>query len=176
MHRRELLRLLDAYGVDDDVELRALERLRGFVEAEPRCFERSLESGHVTGSAWIVCPSRRRVLLTHHRKLERWLQLGGHCDGDADVRAVALREAREESGLDQLRLVEAGIFDVDVHEIAARPGEAAHFHYDVRFLLEADPGAPLVVSVESRALVWVELERVPSLSTDASVMRMAAKT
>ena len=176
MHRRELLRLLDAHVVVDDHERHALERLRRFVEAEPRCFERSLESGHVTGSAWIVCPSRRRVLLTHHRKLELWLQLGGHCDGDADVCAVALREAHEESGLDVLRLLHGGIFDVDVHEIPARPGEPAHFHYDVRFLLEADPKAPLIVSVESRALAWVELGRVPSLSTDASVMRMAAKT
>jgi len=150
--------------------------MREFVATEPHCFERSLALGHVTGSAWIVCPLRRRVLLTHHRKLELWLQLGGHCDGDPDVRAVALREAHEESGLETLEVLGTGVFDVDVHEIPARPGEPAHLHYDARFLLAADPEARLVVSDESRALAWVELERVSSLSTDASVIRMVEKT
>ena len=176
MHRRLLQRLLKAHSAVDDDERHALERMKRFVEAEPDCFERSFEPGHVTGSAWIVSPSRRGVLLTHHRKLDLWLQLGGHCDGDPDVRAVSLREAHEESGLDELRVVDEAVFDVDVHEIPVRPGEPAHFHYDVRFLLEADPEAPLVVSAESRALAWVELERVATLSTDASVLRMAAKT
>ena len=153
-----------------------MERMRTFVAAESRCFERSLEIGHVTGSAWIVCPERRRVLLTHHRKLDMWLQLGGHCDGDPDVRAVALREAHEESGLDRLVVVGAGLFDVDVHAIPARPGEPAHHHYDARILLEADPDAPLVVSSESKALAWVPLDELGGSATDASVLRMAAKT
>lgn len=176
MHRRQLLDLLAAHVASDEHELLARERTRAFVAAEPRCFERALEKGHVTGSAWIVCPWRRRTLLTHHRKLGLWLQPGGHCDGESDVRAVALREAHEESGLDALRVVGGGVFDVDVHEIPARSDEPAHLHYDIRFLLEADPDAPLIVSAESRAVLWVEIDRLASLATDASVLRMAAKT
>ena len=83
-----------------------------FVRAHPDCLARTCAPGHLTGSAWIVSPDRRRTLLTHHRKLGKWLQLGGHADGDADLLAVALREAREESGLRGLRVVDASLFPV----------------------------------------------------------------
>lgn len=150
--------------------------LRQFVETEPRCFERGLLSGHVTGSSWIVDRERQHVLLTHHRKLNRWLQLGGHADGDPDIHRVALREAREESGLGELRPVTEGLFDVDVHAIPARGDEPRHLHYDVRVLLEADRGAPLVISEESHDLAWVALEDVARLGADSSVLRMVEKT
>ena len=77
-----------------------------------------------------------RVLLAHHRELERWLQPSGHSDGDPDTLAVAMREAREESGLD-VRALDNAIFDIDVHRIPARGREPAHFHFDVRFLVQA---------------------------------------
>ena len=109
-------------------------------------------------------PARTRCLLTHHRKLERWLQLGGHADGQGDVLAT-LRCARRgrSPGLTSLRAVSPGVFDCDVHEIPARGAEPAHFHYDVRFLLEADAGEPLVVSDESKELAWVALDDVAAL-------------
>ena len=176
VHRRPFLELLGAHTAADDHERAALERLLGFVESEPRCFERNLRTGHVTASAWIVSPDRSQVLLTHHRKLDFWLQLGGHCDGDPDVRAVALREAHEESGLSDLRVLDDALFDVDVHRIPARGDEPQHFHYDARFLIEADPSESLVVSPESKALAWVKLDALPGVSTDLSVTRMAEKT
>ena len=176
MHRRPLLSLLDAYqpaGADDAA---ARDRIAAFVREHADCFERSLLVGHVTGSAWIVDASRTRCLLTHHRKLERWLQLGGHADGQTDVLKVAMREAREESGLASLRVVSASVFDCDVHWIPARGAEPGHSHHDVRFLLEADPAESLVVSEESKELAWVALGEVAALGADESVLRMVAKT
>jgi 8-oxo-dGTP pyrophosphatase MutT (NUDIX family) len=174
--RRALVAALEAHHPFDAAEAEASARIRAFVGDHPDCFRRELEIGHITGSAWVLDRERRRVLLTHHGKLGLWLQLGGHADGDPDPAAVALREAREESGLDDVRLISRTVFDVDVHRIPARPGEPEHDHYDVRYACEADAAAPLLVSAESKALRWIELERVGELSADASVLRMARKS
>jgi len=176
MHRRPLVSLLESYRSFDSDDAAARDRILAFVRTNPDCFERSLLAGHVTGSAWIVDPSRSRCLLTHHRKLERWLQLGGHADGHADILDVAMREGLEESGLRSLHPVTTSIFDCDVHPIPARKSEPEHFHYDVRFLLEADDAEPLVISEESKELAWVALADVAVLNPDASVVRMVAKT
>ena len=153
-------------------------RLVAFVAAHPDAFERTLAVGHVTASAWVVDPARAHALLAHHRKLGKWLQLGGHVDvgADADVRDAAMREAREESGLTSLRFAMNGIYDLDVHAIPARPGEPAHDHYDVRFAFEADPAEPLVTSAESHALAWIALDDLPAYGADESVLRLARKT
>ena len=147
-----------------------------FVEAQPRCAERSLAIGHLTGSAWIVDVSRRRTLLTHHRKLDKWLQLGGHADGDLDLPNVAATEAREESGLTSLSPLATSIFDVDRHWIPARPNEPAHWHYDLRFLWGADAAEPFVISAESKDLAWIEIARMADYNAEESMMRMARKT
>jgi 8-oxo-dGTP pyrophosphatase MutT (NUDIX family) len=160
----------------DEHEARMQQRVVAFVEANDDCFERTLAIGHVTGSAWIVDCARAQVLLTHHAKLNKWLQPGGHADGDPDILRVALREAREETGLRSLRAISEEIFDVDAHEIPARTTEPAHVHYDIRFLLEADCGEPLTISTESHELAWVPLHQVDQLNTDQSVLRMVART
>lgn len=147
-----------------------------FVEANADCLLRSCVPGHLTGSAWIVDPTRTRTLLTHHRKLEKWLQLGGHADGDPDLHQVALREAREESGLTRLRLVRPEVFDVDRHLIPSRGLEPEHYHYDLRFMIEADPAEPVQVSNESKELAWVDIARVPELNPEESMARMVRKT
>ena len=174
--REGLLQELRAYVPTDDREAEMCDRLVAFVTLHPNAFERELLIGHVTASAWIVDPARTRALLTHHRKLGKWLQLGGHVDGEVDVRRAALREAREESGLTSLRFASEAIYDVDVHRIPARSGEPAHDHYDLRFALEADPGEPLVLSVESNELAWVPLDLLETYGTDESVLRLARKT
>ena len=146
-----------------------------FIAAHPDCLRRTCREGHLTASAWIRDAARMRVLLTHHRKLDRWLQLGGHVDGEADLAAAALREAREESGLTRLRLVSPEVFDVDRHRIPARGAEPEHWHLDVRFLIEADPEEALTVSSESRDLAWVSLRDVVRLNADESLARMVRK-
>lgn len=175
MHRAALLEKLDAYVGFDQVETRMYTILERFVQANPRCFERSLEIGHITGSAWIVDLEKTHVLLTHHRKLDRWLQLGGHADGDWNILNVAWREAREESGLKHVKPVSESIYDLDVHAIPASSKESAHFHYDVRFLFTADRHTPLIISSESKDLAWVPVVDVEKYSVDDSVLRMVHK-
>lgn len=149
-------------------------RFADFVHAHPWCCRRELDAGHLTGSAWLVDRAGARVLLTLHRKLGRWLQLGGHADGDPDLAAVALREAEEESGLGGLH-VEPAVFDLDRHWIPARGAEPGHWHYDVRFVVRATVSEDFVVSGESHALAWRPVrELLDGDGHDASLRRMAA--
>lgn len=136
---------------------------------------RAREEGHFTGSAWLVDRSGRKVLLTHHRKLDRWLQLGGHADGEQDLSAVALKEAQEESGLSNLR-VDPDIFDLDRHWIPERADVPGHWHYDVRHVVHAGANENFVVSDESHALAWRDIaELAADPDADGSMRRMAAK-
>jgi len=173
---RDLLQAYASTSLDAHEAAMVAETLR-FIEAEPECLCRTCEPGHFTGSAWIVDAKRRRTLLTHHLKLEKWLQLGGHADGDGDLLAVALREGREESGLATLRPVTKTIFDVDRHWIPARKTEPAHWHFDVRFMIEAIEGEPLVRAAnESKELAWVDVAQVTELNPEESMARMVRKT
>jgi len=173
----ELLDDVRGYRPFDERERAMCERLTAFLETHgTHAFDRALVPGHVTASAWIVDPQRTHAVLLHHRKLERWLQPGGHADGDPDVRGTALREAREESGLRALRLIGAAIYDIDVHRIPARGAEAEHDHYDVRFALEADPREPLLHNAESHDVRWIALTDLEAYAIDDSVRRLAAKT
>ena len=171
-----LLAQLAAFEPSNGHEAAMVLRTRQFVETHTDCFERSQQSGHVTGSAWVIDLDRKHVLLTHHLKLDKWLQPGGHADGDPDVLAVAMREAIEETGLEMIRPVSRKIFDVDVHSIPGRDGEPAHYHYDIRFVFQADRALPLRKSAESKALGWVKLTEVDRLTDEESVMRMVRKT
>ncbi|WP_238382805.1 NUDIX hydrolase [Cognatilysobacter segetis] len=138
-------------------------------------FHRERLEGHFTGSAWLVDRSGERVLLTHHRKLGRWLQLGGHADGDVDLANVALKEAEEESGLRDLTL-QPGVFDLDRHWIPARGDVPAHWHYDVRFVVRAGRDEAFVVSDESLALAWRDVRELRAdPASDESVQRMSRK-
>jgi 8-oxo-dGTP pyrophosphatase MutT (NUDIX family) len=174
--RAELIRNLERYQPFDPKEREMRERFLEFVRAHPDCFERALGIGHVTGSAWILDLERRHVLLTHHYRLNKWMQLGGHSDGDSDTLAVALREAHEESGLDQIRSLSDEIFDLDIHEIPKRGNEPAHLHYDIRFLLEADRRQPLTITEESKDLAWAALDEIARFSLEESILRLARKT
>jgi 8-oxo-dGTP pyrophosphatase MutT (NUDIX family) len=175
MHRAPLLRLLAAHRARWPEDAGRVDAVVAFVRAHPDCFERACLPGHVTGSAWIVSADRGSVLLTHHRKLGRWLQVGGHADGDPDPLRVALREAEEESGLAALTVPpEAGglPLDVDVHAIPPHGAEPAHLHHDVRFLLVATRGETIRASDESHEVRWVRRERLLDLVDGESVRRM----
>jgi 8-oxo-dGTP pyrophosphatase MutT (NUDIX family) len=147
-----------------------------FLAGNAPVFLRANLHGHFTGSAWLVSADGARVLLTHHRKLGRWLQLGGHADGDEDLARVALREAEEESGLSDLVIADPHIFDIDRHWIPARADEPGHWHYDVRFVVRATGSEDFAISAESLELAWLAVESIASDSdTDVSLRRMAQK-
>lgn len=179
MYRRHLLdqleQYIERYPEDRDRAAQIIE----FVAAEPRCFLRSCVSGHVTGSAWVTSASRRHFLLTHHKKLNRWLQLGGHVDGEPEVFRAAVREAQEESGLDDLaiHMTDGRVLplDVDVHRIPANHSEAEHLHYDVRFLLIARIGAQPRANEESHEVRWFPVEEIGRLAGEESLMRLGRK-
>ena len=138
-------------------------------------FRRERLAGHFTASVWLVSADAGRVLLTHHRKLGMWLQLGGHADGERDLKVAALKEAEEESGLTDLH-IEAGIFDLDRHRIPEHKGVPEHWHYDVRYVVRAGENEAYIVSDESHDLAWrVIAELANSNEADASVRRMAGK-
>ena len=172
-HRQQLLKHIARYAVSHPDEWAVAERFDEFIRGNPRCFERDSWDGHITGSAWLVNAPGTHVLLTHHRKLGCWLQPGGHSDGDPDTLRVAAREAEEESGL-PVAVLEASIFDLDVHGIPARHRDPAHHHYDVRYVFRAHHERYLV-SEESLDLAWVPIASLPAFPVDESVLRMARK-
>lgn len=150
------------------------------VDAHADCFERDCLPGHVTASAWISSEDGSRFLLTHHRKLERWLQLGGHADGASDAVAVARREACEESGMSEFELLHAEdgnpLLDIDVHVIPARKNEPEHEHHDMRVLLVARDGQELAISEESIDLRWFRWDELEAVGEqDESILRLARK-
>ena len=173
MHRRKLLELIQEYSRRYPDEQACIERFTAFVLRYPECFQNDCWAGHVTGSAWVVDPDAGSVLLTHHRKLDRWLQLGGHCDGDADPAAVATREAVEEGGI-TVSLLESVIFDLDIHTIPARRNDPEHSHFDVRFCFQAH-SRDFQLSAESKALAWVPIERLQDYTDEVSMLRMQRK-
>ena len=175
MHRKPLLDQLALYQRANPGEAGTTSRFVDFVASHEDCFERSLTIGHVTGSAWVVSADGGEILLTHHRKLDCWLQLGGHADGDPNVVAVALREAREESGMEDFELLGDGIFDLDIHPIPARKNEPEHLHYDVRYVFRSIGKTLFTVSEESHDLRWVPVAEVGDLTTEESMLRMVRK-
>lgn len=174
--RQNLLDLLRKFEKADIAGVERTRRLREFVERAESCAERGNLEGHLTASAWIVNADRTKALLLHHRKLNKWIQPGGHADGEFDLLSVALREAKEESGLARIRPLSFDVFDIDIHEIPPWQDIPRHLHYDVRFLFEADEREPLNHNEESNALRWIELNALSSCTDEESVLRMGRVT
>lgn len=175
MHRNQILTLLKNYHPCESEEIAYKKAILKFIEQNKDCFERSNKKGHITASAWLLNEDKSKALLTHHAKLNKWMQLGGHCDGDADVLAVAIKEAQEESGIDEIKPIMNEIFDVDVHLIPSNAKDEAHYHYDIRFLLQVIADEAFKVSSESKNLMWVSknLNQLPT--NERSVVRMFEK-
>jgi len=178
MHRQQLLQLLSQYKTPHMEEAAMVARTLRFVQQHDNCFDRNLAHGHVSGSAWVLNPARSHVLMLHHRKLDRWLQPGGHADKDPDIESVVLKETSEESGVDlaHIRLVSDTIFDVDVHTVYPSKHDPRHEHFDIRFLLEIDDNIPLPGNDESHQVLWVPLEQVSRFNNARSLYRMVQKT
>ncbi len=148
--------------------------VREFLRAHPGdAHLRSQPVGHLTGSGFVLDAERARVLLLHHGRLHRWLQPGGHGEGEIDPREIALREIEEETGLADLTPLGFDLLDVDVHPIPARKSEPAHLHLDLRFAFAAPPAAEPRLSHESRELRWFPLDALPDDADDS--MRRALR-
>ncbi len=176
MNQALYLRQISAHQPFDAVESVHQQAIFSFIQAHQDFYARTLTVGHVTASAWIINPEYTHALLLHHKKLDRWLQPGGHIESDPDVLTAALREAREETGITQLKMVNEAIFDIDIHTIPENKKESKHQHYDIRYLFEADLNAMPVISEESNDVRWFMLEEIASSNNEASIQRMISKT
>ncbi len=159
-----------------------LERFKIFLAREPQAFERSLACGHITGSSFVLDAAKESLLLTFHKKLKKWMQLGGHADGDKNVMNVALKETEEESGIKEKDLVPLSFskdlilpIDFNIHEIPETKKEGAHFHYDVRYLFYTAQSTPIILSDESCALAWVHLDSIEDFSQEENLLKVVKK-
>ena len=177
MKRKMLQDLLQRYVSSYSEEKVYKRQILEFIEEHPDCFERSLEIGHITASSWLLSKDGTQALMLHHKKLHKWLQLGGHCDGDSNVLAVAIKEAQEESGIQDIRAISGDLFDIDIHLIPknSKTGEKAHYHYDVRFLLQVQSDETVIQNAESNELRWVtkDIHQLPT--QEYSILRMMQK-
>lgn len=155
MSNFNILEALKNYYTKYPEEHEFVKKTISFLEEKENCFDRSNLRGHVVGGALLLNPDEDKVLLTRHKILNKWLHLGGHADGDTNTWRVAFREAREESGINDIEFVHQNIFDVDVHIIPEneKKNEPAHRHYDIRFLLKANT-EEFKISDESYELRW----------------------
>jgi 8-oxo-dGTP pyrophosphatase MutT (NUDIX family) len=178
VNRDDLLAALDAYSTDDPAESAALAHIRRFVESRPDPIRRDDPEGHVTGSAVIARPDGSSFLLVHHRKLDRWLQPGGHAERtDASVFDTALREAAEETGIHDLEApIGREILDVDVHPIPERGRDPAHFHFDIRYLLTSASAHDRSRAEDpSRPMMWLPLGGALEIGAEESLARALRK-
>jgi 8-oxo-dGTP pyrophosphatase MutT (NUDIX family) len=177
--KQALLEGLLRHAPADEEEARDRDAICDFVRRHANPFDRAIAEGHLTGSAIIVSADGEGTLLLHHRKLDRWLQPGGHADpGEATGEAVALREALEETSLPELVLHPRAPrpLDVDVHDIPARGPEPAHEHLDLRYLVLAPAGArPSPALAEMRDLRFFGWEETRGLDLDAGLRRALGK-
>jgi len=170
-----LTALLAAYSPSDNNEKKYHVAITTFLEQHGNtAFFRELLIGHITASAFLLNHNSTKFLLMHHVKLNKWLQMGGHCDGNTDVLAVAVQEAQEESGISSIEPVQMSIFDIDIHHIPMHKGIPAHKHYDIRFILKTVNFDVIQKNNESHELRWFSFdEELPT--NEESVLRMVRK-
>ncbi len=174
MHRLNILSLLQRY-VPSKKEFETKKRFIDFINNYPECFKRELAHGHLTSSAWLINKQGDKALLMKHAKLKIWVQPGGHADGEHNLLKVAIKESQEESGIINIEPVFNDIFDLDIHLIPANIKEQAHYHYDVRFLLQVKSEEDFIPNQESLELRWIpkDINQLPT--EEKSVVRLFRK-
>lgn len=173
---KSLINNLNEYLIKYPDESLKVGKVLDFINNYENCFARNNWYGHFTGSAWVVDSTRNWVLMTNHKQLDMWLQLGGHAEGNSNLLAVALKEAREESGLKKFKIIYDKIFDLDIHQIPIYDKTPSHLHFDVRYILEAErEDRSLIASNESHEIAWVNKDDIVNKNQEKSIARMLNK-
>ncbi|WKK75190.2 NUDIX hydrolase [Marivirga salinae] len=141
-----------------------------------KAFSRNNLEAHFTASAWIINSHSKEILLLHHKKLNKWLQPGGHADGETDLEKVARKEVNEETGLENLKLVSNDVYDIDIHLIPENKGIPEHYHYDVRFAYFCESNEKTRINHESNDFQWIKIKEVETLTQEPSILRMVKKS
>jgi 8-oxo-dGTP pyrophosphatase MutT (NUDIX family) len=174
-----LLNELQDYKPAEEMERRSVAQFLAMLRdnGETAFYRDCFTPGHVTGSALLISRDGSRVLMNHHKSLNKWLCFGGHADGDMDVLNVALRETIEESGIQNVVVRESKIADVDVHLISRneKKNEPPHFHFDVRYILYCNDNEDFVMSEESNDLRWCTYDEAMGLLSDYTMKRLLTK-
>jgi len=173
---RCLFSLLEEFEMKNPRSASLVLDFKKLLQETPHPFSRDQYPGHLTGSCFVVNPEFSQILLMNHKKLGKWLQMGGHAEGESDIASVALREAWEEAGTQQIELVNSSILDIDIHLIPARKNEPEHFHYDVRFLAVCrDPQSIQKQEEECADLKWFSWEQAYEVAKEPSMHRVFKK-
>ena len=172
----ELLDALNRFRPCNEQEETDKKQILSLLSSEQDLYTRDNPVAHLTASSWVVSPDRKQVLLIYHNLYRSWAWMGGHADGDRDLCRVALRETREESGLQDLTLVSPDIFSlesltVDGHEKRGK-FVSSHLHLNVTYLLEADPRQPIRVKPdENSGVAWFPVEEVAGKVSEPWMMQ-----
>lgn len=174
MHRQLLLNNIERY-IPLESEGNVKENFINFIKSNKNCFDRSCLLGHITASSFVVSPDKKALLLCLHAKWNKWVQLGGHADGECDILAVALKETFEESGIGIENLeVKKEILDLSIYEVSSRLNDPAHYHFDVSYLMFSKIW-DVTCSSESKDLRWIKFEDIKNLSDEPSLQRALLK-
>jgi 8-oxo-dGTP pyrophosphatase MutT (NUDIX family) len=182
MNKQPILDLLENHQTSFVEEIEFQKQMIDFLEQNDDFALRSNLIGQITGSAWVVNKEHTKALLIHHKKLNKWLQIGGHIEAtDQTIEETVLREVKEESGLKTLKLLSSSIYDIDIHTIPQNKEVAEHLHFDIRLIIEADENEALIPQNEEILdIKWYDLHEVQNLTestttTDQSIKRMVDK-
>lgn len=176
--REQVIKLLNDFRPSDDLELQDVERIKQLVVKHNNIFVRDCLEAHLTGSALVLNPKTKKVLLHNHKKLNKWLQFGGHADGETDLSVVAMKEAEEESGLSNLEFYSTNPIDIEVQVIPEKKGVPEHLHLDFRYLIFTnEEKLPKPKDNESQDLKFMSFEEVNQVSEklDYALIRLIKK-
>jgi len=168
-----LIEEVEAYNPYDELEAAEKAGFLQFLHAfGDNVYSRDNKVGHLTPSCWIINSDRTKALMINHKLRNTWSWLGGHADGDSDLLKVAIKEAREESGLKNIKVLTDKFFDISVlpasNHIKNNRYVSSHIHYCPTFLFEADEHEPLLVNEnETYGITWIEVDKIIDLVPDS---------
>lgn len=167
----DLIDQIGAYTPFNDQEAADKPKLLSLLQSSKDIFTRDNTTAHMTASGWVVSPDRKSVLMIYHNIYNSWSWMGGHADGETDLLQVAQREIREESGIQNLKLLTPDIYSLEILTVDGhiKRGEyvSSHLHLNVTYLFEADPAQPLHVKPdENSGVAWIPISDLTSRVTE----------